>query len=482
MEKMRYLILTIAGLIGLISTSCINDEITTSSADILTFSRDTVDFDTVFTDLGTPTARLVVRNKASKGLMISSIKLKKPDSYFSINVDGVSGKDFHDVEIRANDSIYLFIECLLPSTSADTPFLEEDAIEFVTNGVRQEVRLEAYGQNVTRLRGLKVETDLCLTADRPYVIFDTLVVAEGARLRVEPGARLLFHNGARLRVKGTFEAVGGVGKMIDMRGDRLDNVLPGVSYDIMAGQWDGIIFEASSFNNRMEYVDMRSTVNGVIVDSCGSDAGHKLLLRNSWLHNSQGNVLKSSFSRVDAYGCCFSEAAGSVVDLRGGAHTFTQCTIANNYLFSAISGPLLGLSYLFPDEKRSDEGVPLMKATFNNCIIYGLAATIEPEDLKETEVFLRNVLLKSKGADDDNFIDCLWEEDPLFYTIRNEYYFNYRLQPGSPAIGAGNPEYVGEESLYDMDGLNRLADGNPALGAYVYEEPAQRRALKTFGK
>ena len=94
--------------------SCIEDGITTSSTDILTFSRDTVCFDTVFTELGTPTARLLVYNKAKKGVNISSIRFRNPDTRFQINVDGVSGTEFHDVEIRAKDSIYVFIECYLP--------------------------------------------------------------------------------------------------------------------------------------------------------------------------------------------------------------------------------------------------------------------------------------------------------------------------------------------------------------------------------
>ena len=50
--------------------------------------------------------------------------------------------------------------------------------------------------------------------------------------------------------------------MIDMRGDRLDNVLPDVGYDILAGQWRGITIAPESFDNRLEYVDMRSTTDG----------------------------------------------------------------------------------------------------------------------------------------------------------------------------------------------------------------------------
>ena len=39
----------------------------------------------------------------------------------------------------------------------------------------------------------------------------------------------------------------------------------------------------------------------------------KLLLVNSWLHNSQYNALTSRHARVDAYGCVFSEAANAAV-------------------------------------------------------------------------------------------------------------------------------------------------------------------------
>lgn len=99
----------------------------------------------------------------------------------------MSGDVFHDVEIRGNDSIFVFIECLLPATEGNDPYLVDDAIEFLTNGVSQEVRLEAYGQNVTRLRGVTVDKDMRLTTERPYIVFDTLTIAEGARLTVDRG-------------------------------------------------------------------------------------------------------------------------------------------------------------------------------------------------------------------------------------------------------------------------------------------------------
>lgn len=471
MKKTRFAILTLLGLFGLMLlplslTSCISDEITTSPHDVLTFSRDTVNFDTVFTDQGTPTARLIVRNKAKKGVRISSIRFRNPETRFRMNVDGVSGADFNDVEIRGRDSIYVFIECMIPATHGASPGLVTDDLEFVTNGVTQTVRVEAYGQNVTRLRNVRVSSDMRLTADQPYVVFDSLTVEKGAVLRIDPGAQVLFHDGASLVVEGRLEAVGEVGKMIALRGDRLDNVLPDVEYDIMAGQWKGVRIAAGSFENRMEYVDMRSTVSGLTLDSCADLSRDKLTIVNSWLHNSQGNVLTSAYARVNAYGSCFSEAAGSVVSLTGGEHEFLQCTIANNYLFSAIRGPLVWLGHLLPEHAETDNSQPLMKAVFANSIIYGLANDLNEGDLAGSDVYFRYVSLKSAGEDDDHFLNCLWDTDPLFLTVRNDYYFNYRLSDESPVRDDGDPALVTPVVLIDMDGVNRLASGNPSLGAY----------------
>jgi len=470
MRRLRYLLIFLASIALVVSTpSCISDAISTSPSDVLSFSRDTVSFDTVFTDLGTPTARLVVRNPNKKGVIISSIRFQNPDTRFQLNVDGVSGRSFSDVEIRGRDSIFVFIECFIPEGHESEPTLTEDKLEFITNGVTQSVQVEAYGQNVTRMRAITLDSDFTMTADRPYVIFDSLVVAPQTTLTIEPGAKLLFHDKASLVVHGRINAVGAPDKLIHLRGDRLDNVLPDVGYDIMAGQWAGMFITPDSYDNRLEYVNMRSTASGLRIDSCSNLERTKLTLVNSWLHNSQSTVIESKYARVDAYGCVFSDAADAVVALYGGKHIFSQCTISNYYLFAAISQPLLSLYHCLPPQLADSDPNPLMEASFENSIIYGMAADINEGDLTGSQVFLRNVLLKTEGTDDDNFIHCLWGKDPMFCTERSEYYFNYRLRPESPAIKAGDPAYVGEISLYDIDGLNRLADGNPDLGAYVFK-------------
>lgn len=466
MRNLLYIFLLFLGIASL--SACISDDFTTSPGVRLRFSTDTVSFDTVFTDVGTPTARLKVFNPDKKSVNISSIRFRNADSPFSMNVDGVSGYDFSNVEIRGGDSIFIFIECFLPENQDTRPFLTSDDILFTLNGNEQSVRVEAYGQNVTRLRNAVVESDMTLTADRPYIIFDSLTVRPGATLKIEPGAQVLFHDKASLVIEGTLEAVGQPGKMIAMRGDRLDNVLPDVGYDILAGQWRGIRFAPESFGNRIEYVDMRSTSRGVVVDSTADLSRQKLTLVNSWLHNSESTVLSSVHAKVDAYGCVFSEAGDAVVSLTGGEHTFSQCTLANYYLFSVISRPILSLYHLLPDHAYDNPGNPLMKASFNNCIIYGLASDINEGDLTGSEVFLRYCLLKANGNDDSNFLNCIWGENPEFLTVREDYYFNYHVAEESPAIGAGDPSLVAPQTLTDMDGNLRMPGGiRPTLGAYA---------------
>lgn len=467
MNAFRNILFISAAFFMWLTSSCISDDITDSPSATLTFSTDTVSFGTIFTDLNTPTARLLVYNRNKKGVNISSIRFRNPDTPFRLNVDGVSGYSFQDVEIRGNDSIYIFMECFIDADNSFEPYRVADQLEFITNGVTQDVEVEAMAWNVERLRGLAVNQDLTLTAERPYIVFDTITVESGATLTIDPGAWLLFHDKAAINVEGTLIATGLPDKFIRMSGDRLDDILPDVAYDQLAGQWGGINIKEGSFGNRLEYVNMRSTVSGLQIDSCGDLSKSKLIIVNSWLHNSQSTVLSSRYANVDAYGCCFSEAAGNVVRLEGGVHNFVQCTIANAYLFSSYFQPNLQLLHCIPQDSE-DNPNPLMRANFENSIIWGeIGDPLSPGDLTGSDVFIRNVLLKANGSDDDNFIDCIWNEDPQYFTVRSEYLFDYRLKPDSPALGKGNPTFLNDECLYDMDGIYRLADGLPALGAYA---------------
>lgn len=469
MRKLRYILYAVLVGLSAIETSCIEDGFTTSSNDLLAFSCDTLAFDTVFTELGTPTKKFTVYNRHKKMISISSVRLEGTSGgKFYLNVDGRTGEEFHDVEIRGEDSIFVFVEAYIDPTDKNTPIEIQDNVQFVTNGVTQKVLITAWGQDVIRKYGEVITADTRFYADKPYVIFDSLVVEEGAKLTVEPGATICFHDKAFVDVRGTLDAVGTQEAPITLRGDRTDNVVGDIDFDIMSGQWGGVYIAPESFDNEMQYVLMRGSSWGVAVDSCGVLDRMKLHLFNSVLHNSSSSVLTSLHSWIEAEGTEFSDAAGSVVALVGGKTRFVNCTLANYYLFSAISGPILYLDYVLPENEV--KGVPLMDATFDNCVLYGNTSDLNIGDLAGSQVYLRNCLLKSAGEDDENFISCKWDAKAEFFTVREEYIFDYRVKNGSDAIGGGDKNLSPQKAALDRYGVNRFERDSLDIGAYVWVE------------
>ncbi|MFA7043021.1 MAG: hypothetical protein WC186_01600, partial [Bacteroidales bacterium] len=96
-------------------SACSQDEgFASDPMDALRFSADTLSFDTVFSTVGTTTAWLKIYNTGNRKIRISDIRLKEGINGFRINVDGLSGKSFANVDIPAKDSLFLFVE-LTPS-------------------------------------------------------------------------------------------------------------------------------------------------------------------------------------------------------------------------------------------------------------------------------------------------------------------------------------------------------------------------------
>lgn len=445
-------------------SGCIEDGFTSSPADQPTFSSDTLKMGVLLTDEASPTQRFTVYNHANKSILISSIAVEGADAdIFRLNVDGLSGREFHNVEIRANDSIFVLVQALLPETGRDVPVDFDANILFSTNGVERRMVINARGQDVVRLRSARITSDTHFTAGKPYQIFDSLVVDPGATLTLEPGTRLMFHDKASLIVDGRLVSQGTVDAPVEMYGDRTGNVVADISFDIMSRQWGGVVFRPGSTDNHIEHTDIRNNWYGVVIEGDGSSDIERpdLTLVNSRLHNSGDLVLTAIHSAVVAAGCEFAEGASGLVWLQGGKHRFDHCTLANNYLFTAISGPALGLAH-FNADTDDGTGRPYCQLYMTNSILYGLGSEISHGKLDYTDIIIERSLFRSEGSDDDNFINCIWGEDPLYYTVREEYIFDYRLQPESPARDADNSALNLPQSAVDAYGISRVG----ALGAY----------------
>lgn len=454
-------------------SSCIEDGFSTSPSDQPVFSVDTLKMGEIFTEQPSTTHRFIVHNPSSKGLSISRVSLSGPNaSLFRLNVDGFSGREFSDVEIRANDSIFVFVEATLPANGREVPVEVDASLDFLTNGVSRSVVISAQGRDVTRMHAVTLTADTRLAAGKPYQIFDSLVVAPGATLTIDPGAELLFHDGAYMAVRGTLKARGDKDREITFAGDRTGFVAADISFDIMSRQWTGLFFTSTSRSNELSYAHVCNTWQGVTVDGSESDSPVELTMVNSRLRNSGDRALTAVHADINAYGCEIAEAANGAVLLQGGKHVFNQCTLANYYLFTALGGPILAFSHVSAEDD-DESGRPYTTADIANTIIYGLGTDLSHGDLTGTGIYLRRCLLKSAGSDDDNFINCMWDTDPMFRTVREDYYFDYRLMDDSPAIGAADPALTAPEAATDRYGLPRTSA--PDLGAYVYTpaEPQQ---------
>ena len=108
--------------------SCSDDESFTSDSNaILTFSHDTIAFDTLFTTIASSTERFNVYNSNNSGLRIAKVELESGGSSgFKMNVDGQYGTTLESVEIQKKDSIFIFVEVVPGKTSASYEFCDSD--------------------------------------------------------------------------------------------------------------------------------------------------------------------------------------------------------------------------------------------------------------------------------------------------------------------------------------------------------------------
>ena len=125
------------------------------------------------------------------------------------------------------------------------------------------------------------------------------------------------------------------------------------------------------------------------------------------------------------------------------------------------------MSYCAPADTISG-GPALLRARFNNSILYGNTSEIPSIDLTGNHVYFRSCLLRSNGEDDDNFINTVWNGQPFFKATGEEhYYYDYRIgSDKSDAIGKGNPDFA--IFPLDKDMYGNLRSTSVDIGAYQY--------------
>lgn len=473
---------------GLVSCSDPFENYSKSPGDILSFSSDTIRFDTVLTTVNSPVRLLMVYNRNDDPLLISSVSLEKGGTTgFKINVDGQSGSLFTDVEIRAKDSLYVLIDIKPLENGLDELTSLSDQILFVTNGVTQKVVLDAWGQDVFLWKGKTFASDTVIRRTKPFLIRDSLVVEENVTLEVQEGVTFYMDNDAELIVRGCLKLQGAPENPVTIRASRTDNLFADLSYDQIPGQWNGILFASTSFGNEFNHARIRNGRSGLLLEASESQE-EKLRMSNTVLTNFSGYLIRSVNCRLRAENCELSNSRFALLNLTGGDYEFTHCTLANYMPSSPESGwansnnETVYLSDTYYPGGLDDEGEPKsviypMDIRFYNSIVWGKAGersyvTISEKEEGSIRYYFGNCLItnredeKNFPKDQEFFVNCLFNKDPRF-RLTNGFRFDFRLDEESPAIQAAD-SLLSMGVPVDMNGIGRFDEQGPDIGAYEY--------------
>lgn len=444
--------------------SCRKDSFITSANARITITADTLKYDTVFTQVGSVTQSFKIINDNNQKLRLSSVKLMGgAGSNYKMNVDGLATTEAANIEIEANDSVYVFVQVNVDPNAGNLPFVIRDSIQVSFNGNDELVQLEAWGQNAHFLRNKEVITNETWTNDLPYVILGYLYVGNNQTLTIEKGCRIYVHADAPVIIDGSLK-VNGEKDTIDrvyFLGDRLDD-----PYKHYPAAWPGIYFRNDSRDNVLKYAVIKNSYQSIAAEG-PANGGIKVTLNQCVIDNSYESGIIALNSSIKATNCLISNCGKNINIGKGGNYEFTHCTV--------VSYPTNFIDHRFPVVTLSDADgnttAPL-EAVFRNCILWGEAELVENEvDINKTgsssNITFDHVLWRMKAVPagiTNTLPDALNNRSPQFDTIDvSENYFDFRLNTrNSPAVDAGTDAGI----TIDLLGNTRPVGLKPDLGCF----------------
>lgn len=467
--------LSVIAVMAMIMASCEADKINRSADIKLSFSCDSLFFDTLFTEQGSATKKIKVYNNCKNKVVISDIMLAQGDQFF-VNVDGCKGTSFSNITMNAKDSMIIFVQVNINPNDKKLPFFVQDSLIFHTNGNTQKVYMEACGRNAKRLKSYKIEKDTTITGEIPILVYDTLVVKEGVTLRLTDGAELFFRKFAVLRVDGTLIIEGSQGRDVVLRGERSDymNTNPPLCYDMASNQWGGVLFTNTSMQNIIRFANIRNTTFGLRLDSM-MVASNALTIENSSILNSGGDLISSVAADVYISNSLLAHAGGYIVNFTGGKLEAVHTTIANyyNYSWGGRESADVRLSAVTKSGTQLATDVKIY-----NTIIYGAYTTelvVDKVEGAPLTCLFKNSLIKIQDKlVDDTFVNCVINGNPSFvfqgwseqFRAANPHLFDFHLQDNSDALNAADYE-ISKTIPLDLDGKSRMAKESSDIGCYV---------------
>ena len=471
MRKWFYIVLCVCALV-----SCREYQVSDDPSLRLTFSCDTLSFDTVFTQQGSATAQLMVYNRNASAMRIDRVWLTNGTA-FRANVDGEPQLDrLTNLQINGGDSLFVFIRVEIDPTGVNNPLLVTDQLHFhLANGATQDVELEAYGQDVTRIGKTVLTGDFTFTNTRPYLLLDTLII--NGKTTLQAGATLYMHSGACLFALGDVEASGTLDAPILVRGDRLDRLFDSVPYLYAGGSWNGIYLESAEPRTyTFSYVDILSGNIGLYCYNEGASGLSQLTMNGCRIHNHTlyGLVLLNTDALVT--NTEISNCASYCVYCSGGTHQFVHSTIASYFNYTTIriqSVAKENCAAVYIDNLAKTG--PQTNTSFYNSIITGYltnqVVVATPFDRFYPGAFVGNYLKTDTLALPHATANVYWQKTDTanvfvndFYKYKEYVYYDFHLDSVSPALGIGD-SIAALPYPADRDGVSRALK-RPDAGCY----------------
>lgn len=489
----------------ILGSSCRKDLEYAPSAGNLEFSKDTVFLDTIFSNISSSTHTLKVYNTTRDDVEIPSIRLSQGESSsYRLNVDGDAGKAFTNITIRAQDSIFVFVETTFDaSTTSQNEFLYTDAIQFDSGDFLQEVQLVSLVKdavflfpgrladgsketiqlgfdnsgNEIRAEGFELaDGQLNFTNEKPYVIFGYAAVPEGKAVNIDAGARVHFHKDSGMIVKAnaSIQINGALSQdqevlenEVIFSGDRLNSELSNVP-----GQWGTLWIASGSIGNSINHLTLKNATVGVFVEGDNLLESPTLTLTNTQIYNSASVNLWAKTAAINAENVVLGGSGNTSLYCNlGGKYEFAHCTIANYWSNGFRGGAALEI-----DNFTTSVSAELEKAAFFNCIIDGnnaIELVLRDNASNSFEYTFTNCLLKFRDTNGQFNTDPLYdfENIGLFKEILLNEDANF-LNPNLNDFKIGTPSAVdGKANIgtalrvpLDLLGIDRTAA--PAIGAY----------------
>jgi hypothetical protein len=464
--KNAFFIVIAAITIVITINSCKKDSFINSADARLTISADTLKYDTVFTSTGSVTKFFKIFNDNDQKLRLSKIKLAGgAASAFRINVNGAGSNEINNLEIDANDSIYVFVSVTINPNATNLPFIVADSILINYNGNTRYVQLQAFGQNANFLRSNVIAGNVVWTNNLPYVILGSIRVDTTASLTIQQGCRIYSHADAPFIVDGTLTVNGSNAAPVVFTGDRLDDI-----YKDVPASWPGIYFRGNSRNSVLRNAIVKNAYQGIVSEKPSINANPKVILHQCIVDNAYDAGILCVNSSLQANNSLISNCGINIFLSYGGDYNFTHCTVAtfsNQYIthknpvlsadnFALVNGNLLTAN---------------LNAVFRNSIFWGDEGLVDNEIVVSRQgastfnvLFENNIYRALNDPANSTLTANIKNQNPSFDSIDiSKRIFDFRITKNATAPGINKGVPTG--FTLDLDNRNRNV-GLPDLGCY----------------